>query len=372
MSQFTLNAIFNYKSSILLAALLVNSQGCGGGSDSSGPPAPPTPPPVEEVLPLLSVSTTEVGSAIYLDGIYTGQVTPADVSVAAGEHTVGIGLKDSSAYLKKSVTVEDTTDAQSISLNNDDLQAPKEWKALFIGANSVQAPNVSCTSEYTTTELDAGYDFFKWSFTERVEDYSYNTTDWTFDRFDIVETVTLSGDKLITPSVIESYLSDNNIFKGDYDLIVTFFRGGAVLEEAGSATGQDCYIEQFNGIAWFNYDVLSVQSTYVTIRYWDNAIEAIDYSKADEKDPGMFIHEWLHSVAEVDGKNFFQEQGSSLPSNDNQVVHAAGAFDYEYPWMTWYQDLITGQVKSGNDYKGITPEKFLACSVREDALGQCD
>jgi len=345
---------------------------CGGSSGSS-PQTPQTTEPVSQTeLPKLSVSSIEEGSAIYLNGLYTGMVTPADVNVPAGEHTIGIGLKNSKNYLKKLVTVEDNTSTQTLSLNNDDLQAAKEWKALFIGINSAKIPNGNCTSEFTTAELDAGFQFLKWSFEERLEDYSYNTVDWSFDRFDITQTVTLNSDAVLTPGIIDSYLADKNVAVGDYDHIITFYRGGDVYDEAGASTGQECELGAFQGLGWYEYDDLAVNASYVQIRYWDNIIAAIDYSKADEHDPGMFIHEWLHSVAEINGKTFFKGQGYSMPSSDGNVVHAAGAYNYTYPWMTWYQDIISGQVEDNGKYIGITPEAFLACSVREKVLGQCD
>ncbi|WP_340679883.1 hypothetical protein [Paraglaciecola sp.] len=304
-------------------------------------------------------------------GIYTGKVTPSEIAVSAGEHTIGIGLKDSKYYLKKSIAVKNNTSGQLITLIND-LQTAKEWKALFIGINSAQVPSGSCTSEYSTAELDKGFEFLKWSFEERLEVYSYNTVDWSFDRFDITQTVTLNDDAVLTPSIIDGYLADHNIAKGDYDFVVSFYRGGDVLNDAGLPTGQGCKLGSFQGLGWYEYDDLEVEASYAQIRYWDNIIDAIDYSKEYEKDPGMFIHEWLHSVAEINGKTFFKGQGYSMPSSKGDVVHAAGAYGYEYPWMTWYQDIISGKVEDNGKYLGITPEAFLACSVREKVLGDCD
>lgn len=329
-------------------------------------------PPTLNTLTNLSVSSIEDGSAIYLDGFYTGMVTPANIEVTAGEHTIGIGLKNSKNYLKKSVTVENNTSTQTVSLTNDDLQTAKEWKTLYIGINSTQKPDKNCQSTYTTAELDAGFEFLKWNFEERLEDYSYNTVNWRFDRFDINETVTLTADAVLTPNLIDPYLAEHNISKGDYDFIVTFYRGGDIYNEAGSSTGQGCKLGNFQGLGWYEYDDLAVEASYVQIRYWDNIIEAIDYSKKDERDPGMFIHEWLHAVAEINGKTFFKGQGYSMPSSNGDVVHAAGAYGYTYPWMTWYKDIINGQVEKDGEYFGITPEAFLSCSVREKVLNNCE
>ncbi|MCJ8321565.1 MAG: PEGA domain-containing protein [Colwellia sp.] len=357
--------------SLLVFIAAVGIPACGGSSTAVLEP-PTTEPVSEPELPKLSVSTIEEGSAIYLDGKFTGMVTPADISAAAGEHTIGIGLKDSRNYLKKSVIIEDNTSTQTLSLTNEDLQAAKEWKVLFVGVNRAQIPGGNCTSEYTTAELDAGFEFLKWSFEQRLEDYSYNTVDWSFSRVDIRQTITLNDNAVLTPNIIDNYLADNSVATGDYDHIITFYRGGDVYDDAGSSTGQECELGAFQGLGWYEYDDLAVNASYVQIRYWDNIIEAINYSKADEQDPGMFIHEWLHSVAEINGKTFFKGQGYTMPSSDGNVVHAAGAYNYTYPWMTWYKDIISGQVEDNGEYIGITPEAFLACSVREKVLAQCD
>ncbi|WP_448546477.1 hypothetical protein [Thalassotalea fusca] len=275
--------------------------------------------------------------------------------------------------MKKSLIVSESSNGSTFNLTHDDLQTPKNWKALFIGVNRVQAPDKQCISEYTTEQLDAGFAFLEWSFEQRLQGYSFNTVDWTYDRIDInEEVVTLNHESLLTPTELEPYLTLHNINKGDYDFIVTFFRGGDVLTEAGGATEQSCYLGQFRGIGWFDYDALSVEAPYVTIRYWDNIVNAINYSKQDERDPGMFIHEWLHAVAEVNGNGFFKGRGYTMPAHNNEVVHAAGAYQYTYPWMTWYKDIIQGKVVSNGNYVGITPEAFLACSAREQALDMCE
>jgi|GEM_PF-731337 len=346
---------------LTLTSLLLLALGCGGGGSSSEPvpePAQPDHQPEPEIN--LMVTAPEEGSAIYLGGTYTGELTPAEISVTPGDYALGVGLKDSKQYLKKVVSVQEGSDSMSVELGMGDLQVAKVWQALFIGVNQVTSPSGTCVSEYTREELDAAYDFFQWSFKERAEDYSYNTMDWQFDRRDIdYQVVTLSEENLISPQVIEPYISDVN--KGDYDLIVTFFRGGA-----GSSEG--CYIDDFKGIAWYDYKVLNADASYFTIRYYDDLVGTINASKQDGADPGMFIHEWLHTTAEW----FFPDRGYTMPKQDDQVVHAAGAYGYSFPWMTWYRDLISGQVKQGSKYIGIGPEAFLACSVRESALGACD
>ena len=306
----------------------------------------------------LAVTATETGSAIYLDGVYTGKVTPSEIIVETGTHMVGVGLKASRTYLRRNVTVESTTETLTVDLSNNDLQQPKVWKALFIGVNKVTANVGSCVSEYTTDELDLAYDFFNWSFKEKVEDYSYHTTKWEIDRRDISdETIVLSNDKLITPSIIDNYITDVN--KGDYDLIVTFFRGGG-------GSQQNCFIDNFIGIAWFDVTELNSDASYYTIRYYDDIGGAI--SNAKQNDPGMFIHEWLHTTAEM----FYPDKGEKVPSDNGQVVHAAGKYGYSQPWMTWYEDLISGQVRDGVTYSGIGPDAFLACTVKESALGACE
>ncbi|MCG9736991.1 PEGA domain-containing protein [Shewanella insulae] len=343
----------------LVILSLISLPGCGSGGDDGPTSEPPVAPPVATPTPeaSLTVSASESGGAIYLDGRFTGKLTPAELTLAPGEHSIGVGLNQSEQYLRRTVQVE-ADQAGSLALDETDRQAPKTWKALFIGVAKVQAQGGSCVSQYQTEQLDAGFDFFRWSFEERVEPYSYHTMDWQFERMDITdEVVTLSRDKLIGPAEIEPHLT--NVDKGDYDLIVSFFRGGAGSDE--------CYIDDFKGIAWYDYRVLDADASYYTIRFYDDVTGRIEAAKTDDRDPGMYIHEWLHTTAEW----FFPDQGYPQPSSDGQVVHAAEAYGYSWPWMGWYRDLIRAQVKQQASYVGIGPDALLGCSVSEDALGLC-
>lgn len=308
----------------------------------------------EESVYNLAVSATEEGAAVYIDGVYTGKTTPTEFMVSKGEHIVGIGLNTAKTYLRKTVQVNSKTEQLQVMLGEEDLQQPKTWKVLFVGVNNVTTMGGSCVAGYTTEQLDLAYDFLKWSFEEKVEPFSYNTINWEFERRDIItDVVQLSNDKLITPEVFENKVTD--IEKGDYDLIVTFFRGAQ----------QDCFIADFIGIAWYDITALSTEASYFTIRYYDDLEGAVNYAK--ENDPGVFIHEWLHTIAE----RFYPDRGWGMPTNDGQVVHAAEKYGYSAPWMTWYRDIISGQVKNGTSYAGIGPEAFLACTVREQVKGEC-
>ncbi|GLX76979.1 hypothetical protein tinsulaeT_03190 [Thalassotalea insulae] len=334
--------------------------GCGGSKSDSKAIEQPIAEPTLSTEISITIDAAETGSAIYVNGDFSGQVTPAELLLAPGEYNIGVGLAQSRQYLKTSVTLISGSEPLTLALNAVHQQQAKVWQALFIGVNQVRSPNGNCISEYSQQELDAGFDFFTWSFNQRVEGYSYNTMQWQFDRRDIShEVVTLSDENLITPDIIDGYLND--VHKGDYDLIVTFFRGGA-------GNSESCYIDDFKGIAWYDYRVLNADASYFTIRYYDDVQGTIDASKKGDTDPGMYIHEWLHTTAEW----FFPDRGYTMPKQDDQVVHAAGAYNYSPPWMEWYKDLIAGQVKQGDKYIGIGPEAFLACSVRESALGACE
>jgi len=301
----------------------------------------------------LHISAPELESAIYLDGVYTGKTTPNSLLLESGDYVIGIGLKNSRNYLRRTIKIEENDIQIKAELNQDDLQNPKKWKALFIGINDVETLDGGCSNHYTSEELDLAFDYFKWSFEEKVEDYSYNTMDWEFTRRDISDQViTLSDKKYLTPSMMESHLTD--VKKGDFDLIVTFFK----------ASDQNCFDAGFMGLAWYNVTELDCNASYYMVRYHEDIENRI--ANAKQNDGGVFIHEWLHTVAE----RFYPNRGIAVPQLDGQVVHAAEKYGYEHPWMEWYEDIITGQVKDGYKYVGIGPDAWLDCTVREGALSQ--
>ena len=141
--------------------------------DSPGPDDP------QEVVPLLKVTSPEEKSAIYVDGRFTGKVTPAEIEVSLGDHTIGAGQYYTENYLEKEITVEMTLDSvMNIALTENDLQEAKTWKLLFVGINSVTGltnSGVKDTLTYTTKELDIAYDYLQYSFKKYLEPYSYNT-----------------------------------------------------------------------------------------------------------------------------------------------------------------------------------------------------
>ncbi|MFT5788854.1 MAG: hypothetical protein ACI8SJ_000962 [Shewanella sp.] len=84
---------------------------------------------------------------------------------------------------------------------------------------------------------------------------------------------------------------------------------------------------------------------------------------------GVWKREWLHVVIE----QFYQQLGLKTPiaPTDKLILHSAQAYGYQYPWVDWYHDLISGQVALGKTFVGIGPEALLSCSVAQNALKQC-
>ncbi len=129
---------------LILVLLVLICFACGGGNTSKTNIKPNEPKTESGSKIVLSVDAPEVGSAIYLNGEYTGEVTPAEILLDAGEYSVGVGLKESRQYLKTTLSVVADTGPMSISLDSTHLQPAKVWQALFIGVNQVQTPAGTC------------------------------------------------------------------------------------------------------------------------------------------------------------------------------------------------------------------------------------
>lgn len=331
-----------------------------GACKKSGPPAAGNGTDTRAVL---SVSAPEQGF-IYLDGAYTGIKAPGKISASRGKHMIGIALQPSFQYLRKEINVgADST----ISLTAADAPAAKTWKALWIGVNETTGttPGGQCSTHFTVKELDEAYSFFEWSIREHMEKYTYHTIHWEVERKDIVVPVTLtesgSGRYTAEPGTISGLLPQ--IQPGVYDCVFVFWR-----EKEGTCNFSSNYF----GLAWTNPMSENIKTGYVTVKFdaANSVTERINYYKTN--DPGVWIHEWLHTV----GENFYQSRGKQLPrkAGDGLVVHAAEMYNYKFPWMDWYQDFIAGRVVNvydGPKYLGIGPEAFLNCSLREAAVNNC-
>ncbi|MCG8581980.1 MAG: PEGA domain-containing protein [Bacteroidales bacterium] len=314
----------------------------------------------EASLPIVRIDAVEKGF-IYLDGQYTGYSTPADMKVSPGEHVIGVATNESKQYLRKVVTVDQSAE---INLSLNDKPEPKVWKALWLGIHEVTGSSVNgrCQSSFSKEELDAGFNFFQWSIRNQFEPFSYNTTKWEVERKDISTPIELhkAGNTWFTlePESITALLPE--VQPGNYDAVFVFWR-----ESDGDCSFKSSYF----GLAWTDPMNDPIKTGYVTIKFdaGDDINNNINWYK--ENDPGVWVHEWLHTV----GENYFQDCGVQMPEKggDGLVLHAAEKYNYTYPWMDWYADFMSGRVKNlvaPNTYCGIGPEAFLKYTVRESAL----
>jgi hypothetical protein len=308
--------------------------------------------------PNVSVSLESgAGGYIYLDGKFTGKIAPNKVVVGKGMHIISVADPSGAAYYRKEAVVTKDT---AIKMTNADIPAPRTWKALWIGVHEAVNPNGGST-HFSTEDLNAAYDFFKWSIAEHFEKYSFGVTHWDVERLDINDPVSLtqSGSNQIIPfQNITNKISA--IVPGAYDCVFVFFR---------QQEGAVAHIGNYFGLGWCD-PLREVEKTgYVIVKFdVGNSIQdKISYYKST--DPGIFLHEWLHTV----GESYFSSLGYNLPmpAGDGLRVHAAEIYGYTFPWLGWYKDFMAGKVvsKDGVGYCGIGPEALLNNSVRKTALG---
>jgi len=311
------------------------------------------------------VSSDELAS-VYVNGVYSGKKTPAMLQLTSGKYDISVGTEFSRQYLKRSVLV-DPESKSNVHLSAKDLVAPNVWKALFVGVPEVyeKKSGKHCSTKFNEDELDSAYRFLQQNLNEQIEPYSYGTVKWQLDRQDLTKPVELTHIKSngwYTLEASEGLAELDRVQPGEYDIVFFFWR-----EEQGECSFKSSYF----GLAWLEPTSSDTRKTgYVTIKF--NIGEAgIDAKIAEylTNDPGVWTHEWLHVVVE----KFYPNLGVKLPfTRDNQLIlHAAGDYQYKYPWLQWYQDLISGQIPLGNTYVGIGPEALLTCSIRQQVLGQC-
>ena len=300
---------------------------------------------------------------IYVDAMYSGIKAPGSIELPAGHHVIGVALQHSFVYLRKEIDVAGTA---RIDLSLADKPAEKTWKALWIGLSETKGISASgeCSTHFSASDLDAGYDFFQWSLQQHVEKYSYGTMKWETERKDLTIPVSLTKTNnawfTMEPATIMALLPQ--IRPGVYDCVFVFWR-----EREGACSFQSNYF----GLAWTNPMAENIKTGYVTIKFdaGTSITDKINYYKTN--DPGVYVHEWLHTV----GENFYQNKGLSLPQKAGGfTVHAAETYQYTFPWMSWYLDFMSGRVPNPSgvpQYLGIGPEAFLKCTVRETAVDAC-
>lgn len=328
--------------------LTIALQACDSGSNK------------KETLPSITITATEKGH-VYLNGQYTGYTTPAELKVSKGDHVFAVATDESRQYLRREVNVTEDTD---IEFTPNDAPEPKVWKALWLGVHEVTGMSAKgrCSSRFTKDELDAGYDFFQWSIDNQFHPMSYNTMKWEVERKDIQTPIELHKASntwfTLEPESIVELLPE--VKAGNYDAVFVFWR-----ESEGDCSFQSSYF----GLAWTDPLNDPIKTGYITIKFnaGDDLNENINWYK--DNDPGVWVHEWLHTV----GETYYQNRGERLPEkgDDGLVLHAAEKYHYTYPWMDWYSDFMSGRVKdlgSANTFCGIGPEALLQKSLRESAM----
>jgi hypothetical protein len=328
----------------LLVVLVMVVIGCSSSSEE-----------VNEV-PKVTIISPEEGY-IYIDGIYKGHKTPAMLILPKGSHVIGVAIDATKTYLRKEVVIRE--ESMTVELAETDRPEPKIWKGLWVGIH--EATNGTVSTNYTKEELDKAFEYFQWSVNEHFENYSYNTIKWELTRIDITEPVLIDrsgSNDVILPSSMGKLLPDE-VYPGNYDNVFSFFK----------EKDDDCqFIGNYFALAWLDPFDSVIKTGYVTVKFdAEQPIEEhLNWYK--ENDPGVYCHEWLHTV----GEYFFQSKGVKMPRKapaNNLMVHAADhVYGYTYPWLTWYQDVMAGRVKDGRDFVGIGPENFLKYNLRESAL----
>lgn len=270
-------------------------------------------------------------------------------------------------YLRKTVDVKAGNNSLNFTLS--DAPTPKVWKALWIGVPTVTGTlnGSQQSATFTAAELDSCYSFFTYSINNFFQPYSYQTTKWEITRQDAAAPIQLyingSGDYVIEDTTIVRLFP--GIVPGNYDCVFVCWKQQDGNTNFGSVGTNYFGLTETNPLAY------SFKTGYVQVRFtqapYPNLSDKIH--NYENTDPGVWIHEWLHSVAE----NFYQSKGLQLPLaslGGGLVVHAAQSYGYSFPWMTWYLDLMSGRVLSTNGitYLGIGPEAFLKCTVRETAV----
>lgn len=354
--MITIKVISRMKHRCILALLLVIMGACRKSTAPAGGSS-------QHDKIQLTVTAPETGY-IYLDGAYTGVQAPGSIAVTSGKHVVGVALRNSWQYLRKESNV---TAAATMNFTAADKPAPKVWKALWIGLYETKGITSSgeCSTHFSQADLNMGYDFFQWSLRQHFEKYAYNTIHWETVRKDITLPVTLTrspgGNFTVEPSAIAALMPE--IRPGAYDCVFVFWR-----ESEGICSFKSNYF----GLAWTNPLRESIKTGYVTIKFDAAASLADRISYYKTNDPGVWLHEWLHTV----GENFYQDKGLQLPrkAGDGLTVHAAEMYNYVFPWMDWYRDFMAGTVVNTGGtplYLGIGPEAMLGCSLREKAAATC-
>ena len=310
------------------------------------------------------VSSEDKGK-IYLDGVYTGLSTPNMLNLDDGKHIISVGTDAKRQYLRREVTYKNKP--LDIHLTQDHLVKPKTWKALFVGVPTSSGTTMlgKCSTDFSQADLDDGFEFFKHNLKQHIEPFSYNTIKWQVDRRDLTAPAALTHNPnndwfTLEPEQGLAQLSD--IKPGQYDTIFYFWR----------EQQQDCSFKSpYFGLAWLEPMSNETNKTgYVTVKFNPEEIGVkgrIEQYLND--DPGVWTHEWLHVVIE----QFYPQRGVNTPiaPKDKLILHSAQAYGYQYPWVDWYHDLISGQVALGKGFAGIGPEALLSCSIAQSATNQC-
>jgi len=302
-----------------------------------------------------AVEVTAPGDGyVYLGARYTGLTTPGPLALEPGAHRIGVGVVGGAYYARE---VELTADTCEVALGEQDRLEPRVWRALWIGIAEAQAmvDDALCQTQASAADLDAAYDFFVDSMRDDMEGYAHQAVAWEIVREDTTMPVSVSGgEDWYDVQPADLYEITYDMTPGQYDAIFAFWK----------SQGDGCAIPGgYLGLGW-SPQPATWWSGFVTVKFETDDIPGqVTYHQ--QNDPGLWIHEWLHTICE----GFYQGLGGELPAPDQSglVVHGAEEHGYSFPWMEWYEDLIGARVAEDGAFRGLGPEVLAACTVREVA-----
>lgn len=300
--------------------------------------------------------TSEEPGAIYIDGRWTGQSSPADLPVSAGTHDIAVGTSSTNRYLTRKVTLSGQGDA--VSLTQADATPPKEWPVLFIGVRKINVnykdstgKDRNCNLGVSDRDLDAAYDNFIWSSHEHFEKYAFNTIRLKVDKvYTTKDVVTLSGNQsgyYLRPGDVSEIMKAVPV--GKYKTIYVYWHNGETL-------GCDLTANYF-GLAWGPNSSDQKGAGWINIKVHDTSDIPELWQRTARNDPGIWLHEWLHTIERT-----AEVAGYPIPApreGDPSPLHAAPKYGYSSPWMDWYRDFLRGSVLYQRQYYGITPDFLI-------------
>jgi hypothetical protein len=281
--------------------------------------------------------TSPIQGDLYINNVYSGKRTPAQLELTPGKYTFGVGGDaNGGRYVQAEITVDSSTTGVEVN-----TPVPlKPWKLAILPVRTTHHGDASPanTGVLTAQDIDIFAGQMRATSDSYVKPYSYGLTEWNILVLPVIEDIALErgaspGDAPDTGRLLED--AGLSALEDEYDTVVVLYSN--YRADGSNVSNDPC-------CGWGGGKGLSIMNGFGV--------------RGGNRNAPMegYLHEWLHSVESYNA--WLRYKGY----NGVNGLHGGEEHGYQAPWLPWYKAYMRGQVGETAAMRSETPFPSIPAS----------